>query len=87
MSEACDHELQKMDEGELAELRRHARRDRPPMAWVEEGHRCGRCGSIEAVVTWNGQAYRVPVEQRDGGVLAVRWPRRGDAPGGAVGMG
>ena len=87
MTEACTHDLEKLDEGELADLRKQARRNRPPMAWVEEGHRCRWCEGIEAVVSWYGQVYRVAVDRTDNGGLSVRWPKRSDTPGTGMSMG
>ena len=56
------------------------------MAWVAQAYQCSLCGGIEAVVSWNGQVYRVPVDSTDVGALAVRWPKRTDTPAGGGSM-
>ena len=84
---ACNHEMQELDEAELADLRKQARSGRPPMAWVEAAGRCSLCNELEATVSWFGQAYRVPVSRSQDGALSVRWPKRSDMPSASPGMG
>ena len=82
----CSHDMQSLDERELADLRKQVRRDRPPMAWVDGARRCRLCNEIEAAVSWFGQAYHVPVDRNASGSLSVRWPKRADAPGASTSM-
>jgi hypothetical protein len=82
----CTHDLQSLDDTELADLRKQVRRDRPPMAWVDAVHRCSRCDQLEATVSWFGQVYHVPVDKAASGALSVRWPKRADAPGASTSM-
>lgn len=83
---ACDHEWRAYSEAELAELRRAARRDRPPMAWIEGAEQCAACGRVEAAVSWFGQAHRVLVAPKEtGGAPSVHWPSGASVPNAAMG--
>ena len=83
----CTHELVKLEEADLANLRKQARRERPPMAWIDDVHRCNRCNGLQATISWFGQVYHAPVEEDAPGNFTVRWPTRADAPGANMGMG
>ena len=83
-----EHQWRAFTEDEVKDLRTKARTGRPPMAWVENGDQCGRCGRVEATVSWYGQVQRVPFAPKTpGGPAVVQWPTRSSAPGGGGGMG
>jgi len=82
-----EHVWRAYTEDEVKDLRSKARAGRPPMAWVENGEQCERCGRVEATVSWYGQVHRVPFAPKTEGAAAViHWPTRSQAPGGGMGM-
>ena len=85
--ECSEHNWRAYTEDEMKELRTKTRSGRPPMAWVEAGEQCEKCGRVEVKVSWYGQLHRVPYAAKTpGGPVAIQWPTRAQAPGGGGGM-
>ena len=68
----CEHTWRAYTDDEMKELRSKTRSGRPPMAWVEGAEQCGKCGSVEASISWYGQVHRVPYA-RSKGVCVQPW--------------
>lgn len=87
MTTECQHTYEAIADDEVGEIRKSTRTGRPNGAWLEGVNRCGKCGAMEAKVSWYGQILPAAVSITDGKVT-VHWPtRQGQASGGAMGMG
>ena len=71
---ASEHDWQAWSEEQVKTLRSQAKTGRPPGAWLESAEQCGRCGSLEAKVSWFGHLHRAAVELKPDGSVVVRWP-------------